>query len=114
MLNRAFGGIAMSPVDMLKIGKMLLQKGQWQGKQLVPQTLTDRLVKRTLQKDKWWGYQDCFWRNGYINGHFLDGSDFVAAGHKGQCIYVSPSNEVVIVRTGETEKFLNWEPTLGR
>jgi CubicO group peptidase (beta-lactamase class C family) len=111
--NRAFGGIAMRSRDMIRIGKLLLNKGVWEGKQILPKVFVETLMQRTVSEELWWGYSNCFWRDGYISTNFLLDNDFFAAGYGGQFIYVNPENKMVIVRQGKHESF-RWTLLFGR
>jgi CubicO group peptidase (beta-lactamase class C family) len=111
--NRAFGGIAMRSRDMIRIGKLLLNKGVWEGKQLLPEAFVESLMKRQVCEELWWGYSNCFWRDGYISADFLTDNDFFAAGYGGQFIYVNPKNNMVVVRQGKNETF-RWTLLFGR
>lgn len=103
--NRAFGGLAIRSSDLLRIGKLLLNNGNWEGKQILPVDFTEKLMKREVRDDSWWGYCNSFWRDGGIDQHFLEDKDFFAAGFAGQFLYVNPTYNVVIVRQGLKETF---------
>jgi CubicO group peptidase (beta-lactamase class C family) len=111
--NRAFGGIAMCSRDMLRIGKLLQNKGLWEGKQILPASFVETLMYRDMSDERWWGYSNCFWRDGYINADFLVDTDFFASGFHGQYIYVNPENNIVMVRQGKKET-LRWPMLFGR
>jgi CubicO group peptidase (beta-lactamase class C family) len=103
--NRAFGGLAIRSSDLLRIGKLLLNHGKWEGKQIIPADFTEKLMNREVRDDSWWGYCNSFWRDGGIDTHFLEDKDFFAAGFGGQFLYVNPTYNVVIVRQGIKETF---------
>lgn len=109
--SRAFGGMALVAADMARFGKLLLNNGVWDGVQIVPEWFMDAL--RTRDVSKWFGYSNCFWRNGYEEGNVADNQQFWAAGFSGQYIYVSPKDNIIIVRTGKHEKE-RWSFFLGR
>lgn len=113
--NRAFGGLALSPRDMLRFGKLFIDEGKWQGKQIVPDWWVSELSNRTIETDKWWGYTNCWWLNGYLDENFLDGTDYFAAGFKDQLIYINPRHNTIIVRTGDKHGLsISWPVTFGR
>lgn len=112
--NRSFGGLALAGPDLLRFGKLLLDKGVWKGKQILPPSFVTHLSSREEgMKGSWWGYASCFWRNGYLPDHHLKGTDFHAAGYGGQFLYVNPENNVIILRMGTAETF-RWTLVLGR
>jgi len=111
--NRAFGGLAVRSVDLLRLGKLLLNHGKWEGKQVLPADFTEKLMKREVCDDSWWGYSNSFWRDGGIDNHFLEDQDFFAAGFGGQFLYVNPTYNVVIVRQGTKETF-RWPKVFSR
>lgn len=113
--NRMYGGIALSAPDMLRFGRLFLNKGEWNGQQIVPRWWVEELSNRKIEADKWWGYTNCWWLNGYLDGNFLDGTDFFAAGFKDQFIYIHPKYNMLIVRTGDKrDSGPDWPVTFGR
>jgi CubicO group peptidase (beta-lactamase class C family) len=108
---RTFGGMAMTANDMARFGKLMLNDGIWNGERLVPQWFLKELRNRDM--NNWIGYSNCFWRNGYENKNFQDNQQFWAAGYGGQYIYVSPKENMIIVRTGTNENN-RWSVLLGR
>ncbi len=111
--HRAYGGLAMRSRDMLRIGKLLLDKGKWEGEQILPQAFVASLEHRDMDEDTYWGYSNYFWRDTYIDKDFLEENDYFAAGFNGQYIYVNPRENVVIVRQGNKEHF-RWPLIFGR
>ncbi len=111
--QRAFGGFAMRSRDLIRLGKLLLNKGRWEGQQILPPSFVKSLMKRQISDDAYWGYRNCFWMDGYVDETFLSDSDFFAAGFHGQFLYVNPERNVVVLRQGKKETFL-WRYVLGR
>jgi CubicO group peptidase (beta-lactamase class C family) len=113
--NRALGGMAISARSMLYFGRMMLNNGRWNGKQIVPEDFVRSISERNIYQDKWWGYSNCFWLNGYLDRNYLDMNDYQASGLHGQFIFVSPENNMVLIRTGIADKSrMEWGATLGR
>jgi len=108
---RTFGGLAITARDMIRFGKLMLNDGLWEGTQIVPDWFVKEL--KTRGTDKWFGYSNCFWRNGYETETFATNQQYWAAGYGGQYIYVAPQENMVIVRTGSKEKN-RWSVLLGR
>jgi CubicO group peptidase (beta-lactamase class C family) len=93
-----FTDVALRPLDMARFGVLYLDKGEWEGKQVVPAewieaSTKDRIktgeTSETLGRDSY-GY--FWWRNTSKNM-------FMALGWGGQQIYVMPGENMVIVTT---------------
>jgi CubicO group peptidase (beta-lactamase class C family) len=102
--------IYASPRSFAMLGQLMAQGGRWQGKQIVssrwvtrattfadPQAWHARDVPRTAKSMQLFGYAYHWWP---LEG---DRGDFVAQGILGQSIYVSPRQNVVVVRLGHDE-----------
>ncbi|MFC2155987.1 serine hydrolase domain-containing protein [Acidobacteriota bacterium] len=89
-----FSDIYMRPLDMAKFGMLFLQKGKWQGKQVLPEEWvkesTSLHVEKTNQPIGSYGYM--WWID-------PDKNIFKALGWGGQGIYVLPDKNAVIVIT---------------
>jgi len=93
----AANGLYLTIDEMANIGQLLLQKGEWKGKQLVPADYIEEATgQRTMipgppgsyARDIWNGYGYFFWIN-------PDGS-YRADGKLGQYIMVLPEKDAVI------------------
>lgn len=79
--------------DMLRVGQLLLQNGEWNGQQLVPASFVQMMSQP----------------NGYVRyyGHGLwtdpDAVEpfYFMQGHLGQYVIVIPSKQLVVLRTGQ-------------
>ncbi len=112
--ERTFGGFIAKSRDLLRFGKLFLDNGQWNGQQIVPQVWIEQIKKRKEGKNgQWWGYQNGWWREGYLDKNLMDGTDFYAVGYQGQFIYVHPEANVVIVRQGLKKGGVNWNNVIG-
>lgn len=110
-------GLNFRSIDYAKIGSMLLHDGAWNGEQIVPaQWLKQSVIApEPLSKEDLadWplsgisiGYRYMWYSTENAQG----GHDFFSAGKYGQYIYVSPENDVVIVRTGYDVGEVDWWP----
>jgi CubicO group peptidase (beta-lactamase class C family) len=87
--------------DFAKMGKLYMDKGRWNGRQIV----SEKWVESSLKIDTAYGspeyYQYMWW---------LPSSrgDFMAAGKRGQFVYVDPSKELIIVRLGKESGDIKW------
>lgn len=100
-LEKTFCCINARARDYAKIGRLYLNKGNWNGKQIV----SENWVAQSTKVDKTNGsasyYQYQWWlptKNG----------DFMANGILGQYIYVNPEKNVVIVRLGKNKGTGDW------
>jgi CubicO group peptidase (beta-lactamase class C family) len=106
-------GINARSIDFAKFGRLFLNKGNWNGSQII----SEQWVKESTTRDTdtsadyyslpgWWTpvFED---GKGYYKYHWWgysrkDGAyDFSAEGNKGQIIYISPSKGLIIVRNGK-------------
>ncbi|VXC36869.1 serine hydrolase [Massilia sp. 9I] len=94
----AFAGLRMRPRDLLRIGQLVLQRGQWQGRQIVPAAWIDEsLAPRVETGDGLqYGYQ---WWSGTVEA--LGGRHrwHAAVGNGGQRLFVVPALDLVVVIT---------------
>jgi CubicO group peptidase (beta-lactamase class C family) len=135
MQEIAFAGLNATARDFAKLGTLYLNKGAWQGKQLIGKDWVemvadrDRLYKSGGYKNQWWSknlsrsFPDSALAVAYKNGSHYTGAvrkqgtgyrvsyqttAFSAQGLLNQVIYINPKNNVVIVRLGH-----NWyHPTM--
>jgi len=87
-------GLRLRPINMAKLGTLLLNGGQWHGKQIVPNAWIRQMTtpaNPALAKD--YGYY-C-WINHIVEGQ----PEFGAMGFKGQFITVLPKQNAVVVMT---------------
>lgn len=91
-------GLRMTPPDMAKFGYLYLNKGAWDGIQIVPAEWTERSTKRQTPSAgygpygyHWWTGPRSYWASGFL----------------GQRIAVIPSLEMVVVFTGEQRVDVN-------
>lgn len=98
-LNTAGYGLRVSTEDIAKFGQLYLQKGKWNGKQLLPESWVEEATKKqtTSQSgDNDWsqGYGYQFWRckPGFYRGD----------GAFGQFCMIMPEQDAVLVMTCES------------
>ena len=101
-LVAAWGGGLITPGAMAKIGRLMLNKGCWEGMQLIDEAA----VKRALSHS---GHPFCYgmaWRiNSDLKGSKLWPSlpwdSFLAIGAGGQILLVIPGRKLIVVRNGK-------------
>jgi CubicO group peptidase (beta-lactamase class C family) len=92
-INHGWGDLFLYSEDMAKVGQMVLDKGKWQGKQIV----SEQWIKESLQTfselpdDKGYGYG--WWTNDKVGF-------YEAAGRGRQTISVIPSKNMVVTMLG--------------
>ncbi|MEZ4570068.1 MAG: serine hydrolase [Thermomicrobiales bacterium] len=94
-------GINARAIDFAKLGRLFLQGGRWNGEQVVSESWVETATGTdpagqapAFADDSFYGYM---WWGVPRSGH---PPDFIAEGDHGQYIYVSPANDLIIVRTG--------------
>jgi CubicO group peptidase (beta-lactamase class C family) len=87
--------------DFAKIGRLYLNKGNWNGKQIV----SKKWVEESTKVDSTEGSIDEYQYQWWLPSN--DG-DFMAEGILGQFIYVNPSKNIIIVRMGKNYGRINW------
>jgi CubicO group peptidase (beta-lactamase class C family) len=93
-------------IDLAKFGRLYLNKGTWDGKQIIPErwvaesTIKDPNDHRPWETFSRWqdngGYYKYFW---WGISHGEGAYSYMGIGSYGQFIFVSPKTNVVIVRT---------------
>ena len=99
----AFAGMSASLRDLGRIGQMLLQRGSVAGRQIVPVSVVDELIRggdvRAFESSgmphrSGWSYRSQWWVNPDAP------RSFAAMGAYGQRLYVFPDDDVVVVLFG--------------
>jgi CubicO group peptidase (beta-lactamase class C family) len=88
--------------DYVRFGLLYLNKGNWLGEQILPIGWTDYTVKVANGSDGKYG--SFFWLNMSNDYPDVPKDLFMCRGHDGQYIYIIPSLELVVVRTGFSKK----------
>lgn len=95
--------------DYAKIGRLYLNKGNWNGEQLVPEEWVERSTEIDSSNGSSKNYQYQWWLP-------TSNGDYMAQGILGQYVYVNPKSNVIIVRLGKNSGNANWRnilPVLG-
>lgn len=93
--TRAYTGLRLRPRDMARIGRLLLEGGRWQGRQLVPATW----VRAALAPCAAGGDYGYHWWSGSV---WIDGREVGwqgALGNGGQRLFLVPALDLVVAAT---------------
>lgn len=117
--------------DLARVGEFMLKEGRWMGRMMLPQDWVSKYVKTIspsflkepiLIKEQfvpgfhWWVNQPSHHRNVYKPKALTHapGDLYFAIGYGGQFLFIIPSMNVIIVRTGHfSEKYLDVNAMLG-
>lgn len=98
-LTDSEGGLYLDMHDMAKIGQLYLQKGVWDGRQIVPtRWVEESVASRSTGRSDGYRYGRLWWM--MPSGSLRDSTEFNADGYGGQYIVVFPRWHVVAVITG--------------
>lgn len=94
----AFSGLRMRPADLARIGQLVLQRGQWQGRQLLPAKWVDDAVRPHIDTGdgRQYGYH---WWLGKVDATGSRHQWAGAFGNGGQRLYIMPSLDLAVVIT---------------
>ncbi|MCL1821755.1 MAG: beta-lactamase family protein [Prolixibacteraceae bacterium] len=88
--------------DYVRYGLLYLNDGNWLGEQILPQGWVNMTVTPAKGSDN--GYGALFWLNKNKAYPDLPDDMYSCRGHDGQFIYIIPSKNLVVVRTGFSQK----------
>ncbi len=94
----SFAGLRLMPKDLLKIGQLMLNQGQWEGKQVISKVWVEESFKPRIKVDseRSYGYQ---WWLGNVTVNQQGHSVAAAVGNGGQRLFVCPTLELAVVVT---------------
>ena len=87
--------------DFAKIGRLYLNKGNWNGQQIV----SENWVKESTKVDRSEGSKRYYQYQWWLPS---DNGDYMAQGILGQYIYVHPEKNLIIVRLGKKQGNVSW------
>ncbi|HET7732308.1 MAG TPA: serine hydrolase [Paludibacter sp.] len=88
--------------DYVRFGLLYMNKGSWLGNQILPKGWTDSAMKPADGSGGKYG--SFFWLNQSGDYPSVPRDLFMCRGHDGQFIYIIPSLQLVVVRTGFSKK----------
>ena len=114
-------GINGRAIDFARFGRLFLNKGNWEGSQVIPEAWVQESTSPDPADNRpWHSYIDWQEAGGYYRylwwGVFRPdgGYDFAAHGHLGQLIYVAPKERMIVVRFGIDEGGVDWWDQVAR
>lgn len=130
---KAFSHLQLSPYDYARFGRLYLNKGNWNGKQIISKkwveqsTTFDTLKNELLYSYQWWHNRkyeiitdSTLLPKAYMTYNskdkegkefevlIKDSEDFYAEGVLGQFIYIHPEKNIIIVRLGKKYGTNTW------
>lgn len=92
-------GLKMKPIDLMKIGQLLMNGGKWTSQKIVSQHWVEKLFDESEKANTDWGINDSkhgfCWYKAQFNGETID----YGMGYGGQFIFLIAEKELVIVTT---------------
>ena len=92
-IEKAYCCIASNARDFAKFGKLYMQGGMWNGKQILSTAFVFLSINPRFKNSAQYGYG--WWLSTYKNKHI-----YYMRGHLGQFVIVIPEDELIIVRLG--------------
>ena len=93
----AFGGLAMTMLDLAKIGRLYLNKGVWDGKRIVSESGIRQSTAYSQDNE---GYHFCWYNTSCIGAEKAEYPGYYAMGIRGQILFVNPYKDLIMVRLG--------------
>ncbi|HEU0202210.1 MAG TPA: serine hydrolase, partial [Burkholderiaceae bacterium] len=97
-------GINARAIDFAKFGRLFLNRGRWNGVQVIPEAWVEESTRLDTASDPAPKYQYLWW----VNARVAPRHHFFAAGKYGQFIYVMPEKGLVFVRFGRADGYGSW------
>ena len=97
-MAHAFGGITLTMRDLAKIGRLYLDKGQWNGKRIVSEEWIRKSSEYDSENNR--GYHFNWYDLSHVGEPKAACPGFFAEGIKGQILYVNPYKDLIMVHIG--------------
>ena len=88
-------GMYIAPEDLAKVGQLILQKGKWDGEQLISESFMEQLTKKTFATKDMYGDFD-YALHTWVS---QDNATWLLSGMLGQNVWICPKNQTVVVLT---------------
>jgi len=93
----AFGGLALTMTDLAKIGRLYLNRGEWDGRRIVSESWIEQTTAYSTDNE---GYRFCWYNTSCIGAEKAEYPGYYAMGIRGQVLFVNPYRNMVMVRLG--------------
>ncbi|MBR4723082.1 MAG: serine hydrolase, partial [Muribaculaceae bacterium] len=93
----SFGGLALTMLDLAKIGRLYLNNGEWDGKRIVSKSWIEQSTAYSEDNE---GYHFCWYNTSNVGVDKPECPGFYALGIRGQVLYVNPYKKLIMVRLG--------------
>ena len=93
----AFGGLALTMLDLAKIGRLYLNNGVWDGKRIVSESWVEQSTAYLEDND---GYHFCWYNTSCIGAEKAEYPGYYAMGIRGQVLFVNPYRNMIMVWLG--------------
>ena len=100
--QNAAGGLLLRPIDMAKIGQLVLDKGKWEDRQIIDRSWIEESTETQISTNdnNWAGYGYCWWIGKFkINDKMFKA--IAALGWGGQRIIIIEDLNLVVVITAD-------------
>jgi CubicO group peptidase (beta-lactamase class C family) len=109
-LEKGFCCFNACPQDYAKFAQLYLQKGKWNGEQLIPEAWIDFVtnLESPIESKNVYNFHKFWFPSNDAS------SDFTAQGYNGQFIYINPTKNLAILRFAKKEELetIYWEQVL--
>lgn len=99
----ASGGLFLKPRDLAKIGQLMLNKGKWNGNQIVSEAWVNSSVENRINPE-WEGFANGYGYQWWLDDYNVSGKAYhcyFAAGWGEQMMYIFPSENMIVIFLGQ-------------
>ena len=104
-VSLGYSGLYVRPIDLIKFGKLLLNKGTWNGERILSEAWVNEAVSFQINNEAGEPDENSDWKHGY--GYLIWrnklADTFRCDGAFGQLIYIIPEKEIIIAVTEESD-----------
>lgn len=90
-------GLSMKPIDLIKIGELMLENGSYKGVNVLSKNWIEKSESNIEKMPTQWGIRNSKHGYGWYSARIQETEIFYAMGYGGQFIFVIPSKKMVIV-----------------